>query len=93
VIILFSQMLQHLQMRIVSVGTRFPDAIVEIKKHGKWRKVNVEFELYSHGFKSHLSKCEESDCHTIVCWEDDWNYHKKGLFEIIVLKKELEKIL
>ena len=97
VIILFSQMQQHLHMRIVSFGTRFPDATVQRKKQGKWTKLNVEFELYSSGFQDHLDRCDEEDCHTIICWEDDddgWDdRHVKRRFDIIELKKELEDIL
>jgi len=95
VIILFSQMLQHLHMRIVSFATRFPDAIVQVKKKRKWETVKVEFELYSSSFKNHLgNKWEEKGCHTIVCWEDDWEDRpKKPRLDIIELKEELEKIL
>ncbi len=98
VIILFSQMLQHLRMRIAGFGTRFPDAIVERKdSRGKWRKLKVEFELRSSGFQSHMPACDnrETRCRTIVCWEDnDWaDNRKKAKFEIIELKRELEKIL
>ena len=94
VIILFSQMLQHLGMRIAAVGTRFPDAIVERKHHGKWVRITVEFELYSSGFRAHLHRKEP--CDAIVCWQDDdWGRDngQKRRFEIIGLKHQLEKIL
>jgi hypothetical protein len=97
VIILFSQMLQRLRMRIVGFGTRFPDAIVERKDNrGRWRKEHVEFELYSSGFQSHMPACDNKDtyCRTIVCWEDDWaDTRSKAKFDIIELKHELEEIL
>jgi len=94
VIILFSQMLQQLNMRIVSFGTLFPDATVERKRYGKWKRMNVEFELCSSGFEHHLGQYRKEDCYTIICWEDDWkNRHKKRQFEIIELKGELEKML
>ena len=95
VIILFSQMLQSLNMRIVSFGTRFPDAIVQRKHRGTWRRVNVEFELYSSGFTAHLEQCEKEDCYTIICWEDDdWpDNRQKRPFDIIELKKELGQML
>lgn len=97
VIVLFGQMLQHLHMRILKIGTRFPDAIVEWKRDGEhWEKHNVEFELRSKGFQSHLRDPNCNDC-VIVCWaDDDWHdKHKarKKEFKIIELKKELEKIL
>jgi len=95
VIILFSQMLQHLGMRIAGFGTRFPDAIIQRKQRAKWQRLNVEFELYSSGFQSHMPVPRDKDCCTIVCWEDDdWrdNRKKRGL-KIIALKDELEKIL
>jgi hypothetical protein len=94
VIILFSHMLERFNMRIVSFGTRFPDAIVERKHYGTWKRVNVEFELYSSGFKAHLSQCAKKHCKTIVCWEDDdWDGRVKRPFEIIELKRELEEML
>ena len=95
VIILFSHMLQHLHMRIIKSGTLFPDAIIERKAGKKWKKINVEFELYSSGFQSHLSDCEDKKCDMIVCWEDDdWRDNRqKRRFEIIELKEQLEKIL
>jgi hypothetical protein len=97
VIILFSHMLQHLHMRIIRSGVLFPDAIVEQKKGDKWQKINVEFELRSSGFRSHLPD-KEGKCDLIVCWEDDdWgrDNHQKRRYKdkIIELKKDLEKIL
>jgi hypothetical protein len=94
VVILFSHMLERLNMRIVSFGTRFPDAIVERKHRGAWKRVNVEFELYSSGFQDHLKQYEKENCYTIICWEDDeWDNRRKRRFEIIELKKELENML
>src|SRR5206468_3084829 len=93
VMILFSHMLQHFNMRIIQFGTRFPDAIVERKKGKRWERLNVEFELYSSSFQSHLPDCDKKRCDLIVCWEDDWKHSKRGDFEIIELKQELEKIL
>ena len=95
VVILFSHMLQHLHMRIIKSGTLFPDAIVERKAGKKWKKINVEFELYSSGFQAHLPDCNENEEYMIVCWEDDdWRDNRqKRRFEIIELKDQLEKIL
>ena len=94
VIILFSQLLQHLGMRIAGFGTRFPDAIILRKQRGKWCKLNVEFELYSSGFQAHMPVPDDKDCRTIVCWEDnDWDKRKKAGLEIISLKDEIEKLL
>jgi hypothetical protein len=93
VMILFSHMLQHFNMRIIQFGTRFPDAIVERKKGKKWKKLYVEFELHSRGFQCHLPDCDKRHCDLIVCWKDNWNHAKKRHFEIIELKKQLEKIL
>jgi hypothetical protein len=95
VIILFSHMLQHLHMRIIKSGTLFPDAIVERKAGKKWKKINVEFELYSSGFQAHLSDCKDDEEYVIVCWEDNkWHdKREKQRFEIIELKEQLEKIL
>jgi len=94
VMILFSHMLQHFNMRIIQFGTRFPDAIVERKKGKRWEKLTVEFELRSSGFRDHLP----GECDLIVCWEDDdWgrdNQEKKRYKnKIIELKKHLEEML
>ncbi len=94
VMILFSHMLQHFEMRIIQFATRFPDAIVERKKGKKWEKLNVEFELRSGSFRSHLP-CKKK-CDLIVCWENEhWgqNEREKTRYEIIELKKHLESIL
>ena len=95
VMILFSHMLQHFNMRIIQFGTLFPDAIVERKKGKKWEKLNIEFELYSSSFQSHLPD-KERKCDIVVCWENNhWgkNESQKKHYEIIKLKKELEAIL
>jgi hypothetical protein len=95
VIILFSHMLQHLHMRIIKSGVLFPDAIVEQKKGDKWQKINVEFELHSSGFRSHLPD-KEGKCDLIICWEDDdWgrDNHQKRRYKIIELKEHLKNIL
>jgi hypothetical protein len=95
VMILFSHMLQHFNMRIIQFGTRFPDAIVEQKKGMKWKKINVEFELRSSGFQTHFHDCKKNEEYVIVCWEDDkWrDGRQKGCFDIIELKEHLIKIL
>jgi hypothetical protein len=93
VMILFSHMLQHFNMRIIQFGTRFPDAIVERKKGNKWEKLYVEFELRSKGFQCHLPDCNKRHCDLIVCWEDDWKHPRKRDFEIIELKEHLKEIL
>jgi hypothetical protein len=95
VMILFSHMLQHFGMRIIQFATRFPDAIVERKKGKRWEKLNVEFELYSSSFQSHLPDAEEL-CDVIICWENNgWgrNEKEKDRYEIIALKERLEKII
>ena len=95
VIILFSHLQERLNMRIVHFGTRFPDAIIERKRYGKWRTENVEFELYSSGFQDHLDEYKKRDCKTIICWEDDtWEDNRqKRYFEIIELREVLRDML
>ena len=95
VMILFSHMLQHFQMRIIKFATRFPDAIVEEKRGKRWKKLKVEFELRSGSFQNHLP-CEKNACDLIVCWENDhWgkNEGQKRQYRIIELKERLERIL
>ena len=93
VMILFSHMLQHFNMRIIQFGTRFPDAIVERKRGKKWEKLNVEFERYSSKFRCHLPDCKDKHCDLIVCWKRDWDPPRKYKIETIELKEQLEKIL
>jgi len=95
VMILFSHMLQHFNMRIIQFGTRFPDAIVEWKKGNKWEKLHIEFELNSSTFQDHLPD-KERKCDIIVCWENNhWgkNEDQKKHYKIIILKEHLEEIL
>ena len=94
VIILFSKLSQHLKMKIESVGTRFPDALIRIKKGKSWITRAAEFELNSSGFESHMkdyTKNPES-CDMIICWKDDWKQKPRDL-EVIELRKKLEEII
>jgi hypothetical protein len=94
VLILFSKLSQHLRMKIEYVGTKFPDALVRVKKGKNWVTKGAEFEKYSSGFKSHMKKYSKDpkSCDMIICWIDDWEQKPKNL-EVVELKKELEDIL
>jgi len=94
VIILFSKLSQHLKMKIESVSTRFPDALVRVKKGKSWITRPAEFEIYSSGFKSHMKdyRKDPESCDLIICWKDDWN-EKPEKLEVIELRKELEEIV
>jgi len=95
VIILFSKLSQHLKMRIEGVSTRFPDALVRVKKGKSWVTKAAEFEVYSSNFKAHghLDKMKAGrDCDYVICWKDDWK-PSSGLVEIVELRKELEEIV
>lgn len=92
VIILFSKLSRFLKMKIQSVSTRFPDALLRIKKGKRWVTKSAEFEIKSSGFKKHLEEYKRNPekCHMIICWERDWE--PKNL-EVIELKEELLKII
>jgi hypothetical protein len=91
-IVLFSAMSDLLHMRILYVGTRYPDAFVQVKERGEWVTKSAEFELYSSKFKDHLDQYKKNreSCDMIICWEDDWTKKPKDL-RVVELRKELEK--
>jgi len=94
-IVLFSKLSRlSLKMKIESVGTRFPDALIKVKQGDVWQTKSAEFELYSSGFKSHMEdyRKDPKRCDMIICWEDDWKDRPKNL-KVVELKKELEKII
>lgn len=94
VIILFSKLSQHLKMKIEAVSTRFPDALVRVKKGKSWITKAAEFELNSSGFKSHMKTYRKNpeSCDMIICWKDDWEQKPRNL-EVIELRRELEEIV
>ena len=81
-------------MRIEEVGTRYPDAIVGVKRRGRWVTRSAEFEHLSSGFKSHLRRynADPESCDMVICWKDDWAQKPRGL-EIVALETEMRKIL
>jgi len=102
-IILFSKLSEDtLGMRITSVGTRFPDALVQIKRHGIWKTVRAEFELLSSRFKRHghleqmkkLKKTgdwgRQDPCY-LICWKDDMS-RKPRTVKVIEVRKEAQRI-
>jgi hypothetical protein len=94
-IVLFSKISRFLlQMKIESVGTRFPDALIKVRKGNIWQIKSAEFELYSSSFKSHMHdyRKDPGTCDMIICWKDDWKDKPKNL-KVIELEKELRKII
>jgi len=93
-IILFSQLTELLRMRILYVGTRYPDAIIQAKQNNRWVTKYAEFELYSSYFDTHLDKYREdpSSCDMIICWEHNWDKCPKQL-EVIELKEKLRSFI
>jgi predicted Mrr-cat superfamily restriction endonuclease len=93
-IILFSALMENLRMRIVYVGTRFPDAIIQVKQNDKWVTKYAEFELYSSGFEAHMDdyQKDKNSCDMIICWEHDWEKCPKQL-EVIELKEKLRSYI
>ena len=48
-----------------------------------WKDCRIEFELYSHDFKTHRHR--RSQCDLVICWEDT-TPHKVGFPEVIELR-------
>lgn len=96
-IVLFSKMSPVLRMKISYVSTRYPDAIIRVKKGKSWVTKTAEFELLASRFEDHEEQYKSGNrCDMIICWEDDWKRKPRWLRDktkIIVLKKELEKII
>jgi hypothetical protein len=95
VIALFCKLNQHLGMRIYSMGTRFPDAYVKVRRHRKWITAPVEFELNSLDFKAHghLKQMDRNEGCYVVCWNDNWRGRKPRKLTVVELRTELRKKL
>ena len=95
-IVLFSRMSPVLRMKISYVGTRYPDAIIRVKKGKTWVTKTAEFELLASRFEDHKERYKNGErCDMIICWENDWRKPRwlRDTTQIIELKKELEKII
>ncbi len=78
VIVLFAQQVEKAGLEIVSVRTKFPDAIV--RKNGV--EYRAEFEFQSSNFKAH--KHDVRKCDIIICWKRD----SKSILPILALSEE-----
>jgi len=96
-IVLFSKMSPILRMKIFSVGTRYPDALIRVKQRKSWVTKTAEFEFRASRFEDHEHRYRNGDCcDMIICWENDWARNPRWLrntTQIIELKNELEKII
>jgi hypothetical protein len=95
-IVLFSRMSPVLRMKISYVSTRYPDAIIRVKKGKTWVTKTAEFELLASRFEDHKERYKNGErCDMIICWENDWRKPRwlRDTTQIIELKKELEKII
>lgn len=72
---------------ILSIGGRFPDAMV-LDKNAE--KKYVEFEFKSSNFKLH--KHDPKKCDFIVCWEHDWDDYPSDHIQVIELKDALKSL-
>jgi hypothetical protein len=90
VIVLFSRISPLLEMKIEAVGTRFPDALIRVKKGGQWVTRKCEFEKRSSDFVAHGHNAK--DCDMIICWKDDLK-RKPNHIKVIELRKELQRII
>lgn len=94
VILILSKLLTYLKIKIEILSPSFPDALIQIKRRGKWVYKGAEIEVRSSGFKSHMKKYKEhpEDCDMIICWFDDWKQKPKKL-EVIELRRILGGLL
>lgn len=72
-------------LRIESIGTAFPNCIARIKGRGAERRVRIQFEFKSSGFRVRGHRAAE--CDWIVCWKHDWADCPKRL-RVIELRTE-----
>ena len=71
VILLFAALCHDLGFMIEGIRSSFPDALLRRKNSkGTWSSCRAEFEFKSSNFKLH--KHNPSQCHMIICWENDW---------------------
>jgi hypothetical protein len=94
VIVLFSRIAPILRMKMEAVGTRFPDALIRVKKGGKWVTKRCEFEKRSSDFWPHIRRADE--CDMIICWEHNWKELDKPKYnhiKIVELRTEVERIM
>lgn len=90
VIVLFSLLLNELNMKIVNIQAEFPDCLVQQNKNGKEQMIRIEFEYLSNNFRLH--KHNPNECDMIVCWEDNIPIWYKCPIEIIELKNIINTI-
>jgi len=95
-IILFSKLSEHLGMRIISVGTRFPDAYIQVKnRKGNWVGKSAEFELVTSNFEKHghIKDLEKNPgkCDMVICWENNGDLPNE--LEVVELKSKVKEFL
>ena len=91
VIVLFSLLLNDLNMEIINIQTEFPDCLVSQNKNGKKQTIRIEFEYLSNNFRLHNH--DPNECDMIVCWEDNMPNWYTCPIEIIELKKIIKNKL
>lgn len=68
VIIAFSGIAEKYGYKILSIGTRFPDALLYSRDQDK--NLRVEFEYFAMNFLYHGH--DITMCDLIICWRNDW---------------------
>jgi hypothetical protein len=90
VVFLFGLVSRDLGFLVESVRSSFPDCegkrCVD-KKRNRWKRVRVEFEFMSSGFREHGH--DPDGCDVIVCWEHDW---AASPVEVIELRSEIARL-
>jgi hypothetical protein len=84
VVFLFSQIAKRLQFRIEKIRAAYPDCIAYRYAGDRQKRVRIEFEFKSSGFRAHRHDAACCDC--IVCWSHDWPNVPNHL-EVIELKR------
>ena len=84
VVYLFSRIARRLQFRIEAIRAAYPDCIAYKHVGDREKRVRIEFEFRSSGFRKHGHDAKK--CDYIVCWHHDWPTVPRCL-EIIELKR------
>jgi hypothetical protein len=87
VILLFSRVMDDLDIIYESSPPTFPDMVARRRTAKGYERVYIEFEFKSSNFIRHGH--DPSKCDIIVCWEHDW---KECPIEVIELKEVIKRL-
>jgi hypothetical protein len=84
VVFLFAHVARRLQFRVDEIRRQFPDCVAYRRLGDVEKKLRLEFEFKSSGFKAH--RHDSKKCDVIVCWHHDWPDVPSSI-EVIELKR------